>query len=150
MRLRPIPGAHMPDALALALVLFLLLAHAIAGAQNLPITVRPSAAATTTVTTADQTNAQWRGGHLVISTTGLSSGTFTPKVQGRDPASGSYYDLVTGTVISGTGTVVLKVYPGITPTTGTVADLLPQTWRVQLVGASTPVGTLSIGGFLAP
>lgn len=134
----------------LAVMAFITWGDARAQQSNLALTLRESSAATTTVTLADQTNAQWTRAHVIVTTTGLSSGNFTPKVQGKDPVSGNYYDLVTGTTISGTGTVVLRVVPGASNTTGTVSDFLPKTWRVQLVGASTPIGTLSIGGFLAP
>lgn len=142
----------IPNAVAAFIAIFALALVAFAAhAQNLAITVVPSTAVSTTVTTADFTNVQWRGAHLVVNTTALSGGTLTPKVQGKDPVSGAYYDVLTGAAIAGPGTVVLRVYPSLpTATTNTASDLLPQTWRLQMVGASSPVGTLTVGGFLFP
>lgn len=121
-----------------------------AQATNQALSVTASRAVTGTVTLSDIANPSWRGAHVVVTATAMSGGTVTPKIQGKDPVSGGYYDIATGTAISGAGSQVMKVYPGITPTTGTVADFLPAIWRVQLVGSSSPVGTLSIGGSLAP
>jgi hypothetical protein len=136
----------------IALAATLLCAFALAQSRILPITVTPSATALTsaTFTTSDMTNAEWQGAHIVINATALSGGTLTPKIQGKDPASGAYYTVLTGAAISGAGTSVLRVYPSLTPTTNTVADLLPRTWRLQITSSSSPVGTATIGGFLFP
>ncbi len=105
-------------------------------------------AETATVNTADQINNSWKGGHFIFNASAYTSGTFTPHIQGKDPVSGTYYDICLGAAISSTGITVVKVYPGIaTAVTGACSDILPRIWRISVVGASTPVATLSIGYF---
>lgn len=111
--------------------------------------LQPSATLTaTTLNLPDQTNPSWRGVHVIINVTTATAGSYTPHIQGKDPVSGVYYDILVGTAITATGTTVLKVYPGIAASANASAsDILPQTWRVQLVG-STPNLALSVGAFL--
>jgi hypothetical protein len=109
----------------------------------------PAAYTASTITSADQVNSWWVGAHVVINVTSYTSGSYTPHIQGKDPQTGAYYDILVGTPISAAGITVLKVYPGI----GAIAsaatpDILPQIWRVELVGASTPSMTLDVTAFL--
>jgi hypothetical protein len=123
----------------------------LAGAQNFQGTLLPSLSRTaTTVNTTDQSNYQFRGVSVVINVSAFVSGTYTPTIQGKDPVSGTYYTILTGVAISGTGITVLKVYPGITATTNiSVSDILPKTWRVTLAGATSPSMTFSVGVMLS-
>lgn len=135
----------------LALALFAVCTAASAQQQgNLSATLLASGARTAaTVNSADITNPSWRGGHIIITTSAFTSGTYTPTIQGKDPATGNYYTILAGAAISGAGTVVMRVYPGITAVTNLAAsDFLPRVWRVTLVGASTPSMTFSVGAFL--
>ena len=97
-----------------------------------------------------QDGSRWKGVHVVVhvSTASSTGINLTPKVQGWDPASGGssgaestaarWYDVLSGTAITSTGTTVLKVYPGIAASAGAAAsDVLPPTWRVRIVHAST-------------
>jgi hypothetical protein len=128
--------------------LLIALAPLFALAQNSGGTLIPSAAYTATVTSGDQDNTQFRGVHVVINVSSYTNGNFTPKIQGKDPASGTYYDILVGPAISATGATVLKVYPGIgSAANGAAQDILPKTWRVTVIGASTPSATLSVGFF---
>lgn len=103
----------------------------------------------TTVATNDQTNASYHGLTLVINVSAYTSGTYTPVIQGKDPVSGAYFTLLTGPAIGATGTTVLTVYPGITATANSsAATILPQTWRLILNGATTPVMTLNATALL--
>lgn len=114
-------------------------------------TILASSAQTATYTSADQTNTSWAGVTLYVNTSAFTSGTFTPKIQGKDPISGIYYDIIVGTAISATGLSVLKIYPGITATANSsVSDYLPAVWRVVVTGATTPVATFSISALLNP
>lgn len=96
----------------------------------------------------DIANQQWKGAYVIIATTAYTSGNYTFKVQGKDSLSGSYYDIVAGSAISGAGTQVLKIYPGITAATSasvaSVSDMLPAVWRVQANGAGGPSATWSV------
>ena len=99
-----------------------------------------SAARTTTQTGSDHKNLVYRGLHLVVDLTAFSSGSLTPKVQGKD-GNGIYYDLLVGPAIAATGTTVLKVYPGLTPSANAIAnDFLPSVFRIILtVGDATSI-----------
>lgn len=114
---------------------------------NLDVTVLSSAARTATLQSSDQTNYNGRGLHLVIDVTAASA---TPSVvftiQGKDAVSGKYYTVLASSAITGTGTTVLKVYPGITAAANASAsDLLPRVWRVDATHADTDSITYSVG-----
>lgn len=134
----------------LVLAAALVAAPALAQLQNLATQILPSASRTAaTVDSADQTNAGWRGVHVIINVSAYVSGAYTPYVQAKDPVSGTYYDILVGSAITATGITVLKIYPGMaTISNGASADFLPRIWRVHLVGASTPSMTFSVGAFL--
>jgi hypothetical protein len=100
--------------------------------DNAEGTVFASAARTATPTAFDGSNLSGRGLHLIIDATassGSPSVVFT--IQGKDPVSGKFYTILASAAITGTGTTVLRVYPGLTAAANTVAnDVLPKTWRV--------------------
>lgn len=105
----------------------------------------------TTVNSMDQTNNNYKGGHFIINIVTATSGTYTPHIQAKDPISGLYYDILVGSALSAVGTTILKVYPGIgVVANGSASDILPQIWRVQLIGASTPSMVLSVDAYLEP
>lgn len=115
-------------------------------ANNEPRTLLASAARTATVATADQSNTEHRGVHVIIDVTAASA---TPSVvatiQGKDELSGQYYTILASAAITGTETRVLRVFPGATAATNLVAnDVLPSTWRVNLVHADTDSITYSV------
>lgn len=114
---------------------------------NFDATVLASAARTATVASADQTNYNGRGLHLVIDVTAITatpSVTFT--IQGKDELSGEYYTILASAAITGTGTTVLRVFPGATAAGNTVAnDILPRIWRVNAVHADSDSITYSVG-----
>ncbi len=117
---------------------------------NLPAQIIASGARTAaTVNSGDQTNSQWHRAHIIINVSAYTSGNYTPHIQGKDPVSGTYYDILVGTAIASTGITILKVGPGFgSIPNGATADMLPQAWRVQLIGVSTPSMTFSVGAFL--
>lgn len=102
-----------------------------------------------TINSPDQINYNFRGCHVIIQVTTATTGNYTPHIQGLDPVTGLYYDILVGAAISTTGTTVLKVYPGIaTIANGAASDLLPAKWRVQMIGASTPSMIFSVSANL--
>ena len=116
---------------------------------NVNATLLASAARTATTATADQTNYNGRGVHIIIDVTAIGAVTVTPTIQGKDPASGKYYSLLAATAISATGTVVLKVGPGIQPfVSQSAADMLPRTWRVNFVHSNANSVTYSAGAIV--
>ena len=110
-------------------------------------TILASAARTATVNSPDITNWVGKGAHVVIDVTAdpsTASVTFT--IQGKDETSGVYYTILASAAIAAVGTTVLKVYPGLTAATNTVAnDILPKTWRVRAVAADAESLTYSVG-----
>jgi len=136
------------------IVLAALLIANISNAQQANTSVTPLPLTTQTAATVNspsQTNTNYRGGHFIIKVVTATSGTYTPRIQGYDPISQAWYDILVGSAISAAGTTVLKVYPGIgVVANGSASDILPLTWRVQLIGASTPNMIFSVSAYLEP
>lgn len=66
-------------------------------------------------------------------------------VRRRRRRCGQYYTILASAAITGTGTTVLRVYPGLTAASNLVAnDILPSTWRVNLVHADSDSITYSV------
>lgn len=116
--------------------------------KNSQIVILASAARTTTQTSADQLAEARHGLHLVVDVTSAGTGSITPKIQGRD-ANGIYYDILVGSAITTTGTTVLKVGRGFTPSANAVAtDGLPANWRVVVTANNANSMTYSVGANL--
>lgn len=118
--------------------------------SNAGFTLLSSAARTaTTVTTGEccaNSQSVWTQIHAVINVSVYTAGSYTPKIQGKDPVSGNFYDLLVGSAINSTGTTVLKVGPGLAPSANASAqDILPRIWRMTFSGASSPNMTFSVG-----
>jgi len=112
--------------------------------------IATSAARTATYTSADQSTPTAEGGHIIINVTASSdTPSIVPKIQGKGPL-GNYYDLLVGVAMTGTGTQVLKIGPGITPVpNAAAADYLPDLWRVVVTAADADSITYSVGAVLA-
>lgn len=117
------------------------------GPQNDEVTLFASAARTATVDSAEQENAEARGVHVIIDVTvDPAAASIVAKIQGKDPASGKWHDILEATAITAVGTTVLKIYPGIPVVAGGVAsDILPKTWRVRVEHADGDSITYSVG-----
>lgn len=137
--------------LILALLAWLPTAFIFAQQANTYSTAIPLTAFTATTSSVDQVNNSYRGAQVLINVTAYTSGNFTPKIQGKEPLSGTYYDILVGSpAISATGLTVLKIYPNGSPVAGAfAADILPQTWRVQMIGAGGPSATFSVTYYLS-
>jgi hypothetical protein len=117
---------------------------------NTDVTVFSSAARTATPTPYDGTNYNAKGLHLVIDCTAASA---TPSVvftiQGADAISGKFYTILASAAITGTGTTILRVYPGLTAAGNLVAsDILTRTWRVIATHADSDSITYTVGASL--
>ena len=100
----------------------------------------------------DQNNINCRGVQVGIDITAIAgtSPTLTVKIQGKDAASGKYYDLLTSSALTATGFTLLTLYPGA-PSTANVSapQVLPATWRViATVGGTGPSVTATVGASL--
>lgn len=117
---------------------------------NSSLVALESAARTATPSVATYRNPGFKGVHVIVDVTALSA---TPsvvvKVEGQDPATEEFYEILSGTAITdvtGTGTYVFKVYPGIEPSPGAAAsDGIPKFWRVRPVHADADSITYSVG-----
>jgi hypothetical protein len=86
---------------------------------------------TASVNGLDQTNYVGRGLVCVVNITALTGTSVTFTIQGKDNTNGIYYTLLASTGLTGTGTTVLTVYPGIAATTNVAASaVVPRVWRV--------------------
>jgi hypothetical protein len=116
-------------------------------AANKAATILASAARTATVSSADQTNLEYRGAQFIIDVTAI---TATPSVvftiEGKDALSGIYYPLLVSVAITATGTTILRVYPDLNASPNSVAsDILPVTWRITATHADADSITYSVG-----
>jgi len=145
-------SAEEPKEIMRYLALILCFVSSLAFSQVANTTYQPLPLATQTATTVNspvQNNFNYRGGHFIINVVTATSGNYTPHIQAQDPISGIWYDILVGSAISTVGTTVLKVYPGIgASANASASDILPLTWRVQLIGASTPSMVISVSAYL--
>lgn len=114
------------------------------------VTVLASAARTATPDTVELEVAGYRGVHLIIDATASAA---TPSVVvtilGVDRLSAKTYTILASAAITGTGTTVLRVGPGLTASANTVAnDVLPPVIRIQSVHGDADSLTYSIGALL--
>lgn len=107
------------------------------------------AAQTTSVNGADQTNINGRGVQVGVNITALTgtAPTLTITIQGKDAASGVYYNLLQSAAITATGFTLLTLYPGAAATANVSApQVLPATWRViAAIAGTTPAVTATVG-----
>lgn len=109
-----------------------------------------SAARTATPTIADQFTEGAARCHVIVDVTAAAGTGVTPKIQGKDAASGKYYDVLVGSVITTTGTSVLKVGPGLTASANAAAsDFLPAVWRVVVTHSDSSSLTYSVGAVIS-
>jgi len=85
--------------------------------------------------------------HVIIDVTAVTATpALTVKIQGKDRASGKYYDILVSAAIATVSTTVLKVGPGLTAAANLVAnDFLPAIWRVTVTHGDTDSATYSVG-----
>ena len=115
------------------------------------VTILASAGRTTTQTQADQTNPYARGIQVILDMTVVGTGSVTLEIDGKDPASGKYYALLTGAAVVTNVTNVYRVYPGLTAAANaTASDNLPRTWRVKVTANNANSATYSVGAVLLP
>lgn len=118
------------------------------------LTVFSSAARTATATSSEFQAPWYTGIILNIDCTARSgtSPTLDVKIQGKDPESGTWYDVPNAgaTQITATGHGSFRLGPGLPATSGVSANtFLPYSWRVVATIAGTnPSFTFSVGATL--
>lgn len=118
--------------------------------QNSEKTTFISAVRTADSESADVVNTGARGLHLIIDMTSVpGTDTVTFTVQGKDTLSGKYYDLLVSLAIVATGTTILKIYPGISPSpNASASDVLPDIFRVKAEHSSSTDFTYTVSAKL--
>jgi len=102
-------------------------------------------AATTTQNSADQLNSNGKGVVVFLNMTNVGTGSVTPHIQGKDTASGNYYDILVGTAITTNAFAIYHVYPSIAAIANVaVSDVLTRTWRVQVVANNANATTYTV------
>lgn len=118
--------------------------------NNEAATVRASTADSANFNSTDQVNYNGLGATIYVNVSAVNAGTLVVKLQGKDPVSGTYYDIPGATTgsLSATGLVAIIIHPGTagTPAAGSaICSLpLPRTWRAVGTITGTSV-TSSIG-----
>ena len=114
--------------------------------NNFNTVILTSEARTATTNSGDITNSGHKGGHVIIDVTTLTGGaSIVPTIQGKDPVSEKYYTLLVGAAIVGTGTTILRIYPGLTASANVIAnDIIPFKYRVIMTAADSKSVTYSI------
>ena len=111
-----------------------------------PITVYESTARTATPTkTIHENERNARGCVVVIDVTAASSPSVVFTLQGRDAFSQKYWTIVASAAITGTGTTILRAYPGLTAAANlTVSDILPYYWAVDATHTGSNSATYTV------
>jgi hypothetical protein len=113
-------------------------------------TIFHSQVVTSTVHTSVSNTPPLTCGQIIVNVSARTGGSITPSIEGYDPASSTWYTILTGTAISTVSQQVLQVGPNFAATTNvSVNTILPATWRVTLTSASANL-TASVGANLAP
>lgn len=120
--------------------------------QPIDITILASAARTTTQTGADTENIHCSGIILVLDMTNVAAGpSVTLSIDGKDPASGKYFNLLTGAAVTTASTNVYWLFPGAVVTANVSANMvLPKIWRTVVTANNANSGTYSLGAVLVP
>lgn len=114
---------------------------------NEEITILPSVARAASAVTSDQINVQGISAlTVVIDSTVIGTATLTVSIDGKDKASGKYYNLLTGAAISTNGTVRYKISPYLAGVANAIAnDLVPVIFRITATQGGTGSATYSLG-----
>ena len=113
---------------------------------NTDLTLVTLTGATTSGVSPDQTNLFGKGVQLITDITAITAGSIVVTIQGKDAASGKYYNLLASTAITTISTNQLALYPGMTATANvSSSQALPKVWRISYTIVTGPV-TGTIGG----
>lgn len=114
---------------------------------NDAVTLLASASRTTTQTSANLYNPYAKGIQVVLDMTVVTAGpSVTLTINGKDQASGKYYNLLTGAAVTTVTTNVYRIYPGLTAVANaTVSDNVPLVFQIVVTANNANAGTYSVG-----
>lgn len=106
-----------------------------------------SEARTATPTAVTINDRHVEGVQVVISATAsAATPSVVPTIDGYDPLSDTWYNILTGAAITGVSAVVLRVHPDLAAVANLTAnDFLPRTWRVVMTHGDADSITYSVG-----
>ena len=106
----------------------------------------PSAARTATPTAVSIEDDYVLGIQVVINVTAVGvTPSVVPTIDGYDPLSDTWYTLLTGAAITGTGATVLRVHPDLAAVTNlTAQDFLPKKYRLVMTHGNATTITYSV------
>jgi hypothetical protein len=101
---------------------------------------------TASLNSADQVNPYGRGVVVFINVSLIGTGSITVTIQGKDPASGTYYTILASAAIVTSVFGTLTVYPGAAVTANVSANaVLPRQWRIAVTANNANPVNYSIG-----
>lgn len=105
-----------------------------------------SAARTTTQTVSDIDTNGCKYLNVVLDMTTAGSGSVTLTINGKDPASGKYYLILSGAAVTSNTTNRYKVGPNVTASANAIAqDYLPKTIQLVVTANNANTATYSLG-----
>lgn len=115
--------------------------------NNVAATLLASASRTTTQTSADIVTYNAKAITVVLDVTVVAaSPSVTVTINGKDPASGKYYLLLSGAAVLTAVTNVYSIGPGIAETSNvSTSKFLPRTIQIVVTANNANAGTYSVG-----
>lgn len=114
--------------------------------NNTDTSLTTQTGATTTFTSADQTN--FNGGHIVVvlDMTVIGTGSVTLEIDNKDVISGKYYSILTGAAVVGNSTNVYSAGPALPATANVSANaILSRTFRIKVTANNANATTYTVG-----
>lgn len=110
-------------------------------------TLLASASRTTTQTSSDIINYSGLSALIVIlDMTVVGTGSVTLSIDGKDPASGKYYNILTGAAITTNSTNIYRIGRNLAAVANTTAqDYIPRTIRIVVTANNANAATYSVG-----
>ena len=107
----------------------------------------PSIARTATPTEVPYSDDNVTGIQVIINVTAATSTpSVVPAIDGYDPLSQTWYNILTGVAITGTGATVLRVHPSMASASNvTAGDFLPETYRIVMTHGNSNSITYTVG-----
>lgn len=114
--------------------------------NNNDATLLASASRTTTQTSADITTFNLGAITVILDMTVVGTGSVTVSINGKDPASGKYYNLLTGAAVTTNSTNVYRIQPGIVAVANKdVNAYLPRVIQIVVTANNANPATYSVG-----
>lgn len=114
-----------------------------------PLYTGASRTATPAFVAQDDGNNPRIGGHFVINVSAAAAPSVVATIDGFDPLSATWYNLLTSVAIVATGLTVMKIYPGLAAAANvSVSDMLPPIWRLVMTHGNANAVTYTVAALL--